>query len=584
MFSRLIRAFGGSARDVSNDPESRPLLGSSQKGYDEEQSIESREASQLSRPDQLVIHHQGNGTIEVAQRVGVIPAPATISEPLPPPPGGFMIFVKSLNGSSVLIPVHESDTVDDLKEKIRNKLGILPRAQRLIFRGQRLADDAVLGRYGIEKDSTLHLVLTLRGGGDVSRGTELTQLSTILPGHPVPQQQPGTVKRDRLRLITSWTRSREEDGSVLRRIFEQLRMILFSSWQHVFLLAIPAGFVMRYAEYQSPAIFAVNFLAVIPSAFNIEEATFSLAMHVNETVGGLITMSLDNVVQLVASVLLLRSNQVPVLKTSLIGTILSNVLLMSGLSFLAGGIARSEQTFNPKRAQVWGTILLLIITSLLIPTVSHALNVSDPEGVLVQSRGSSVLLLGSYGLYGLYCLWTHRDVADGDTNDGQTDSSAAAEGDGDPPYLALPAAVLTLGVFGTLLGFNMQLAADSLQSLLETTALTPTFVGLVIMPLLNFNHLPLLTAYKNRVDLSLDLTVSKSIQTALVVVPLTVLISWGMGTTEMTLLFSGFEVTCLFVAVLVVSQVVGSGRSDWLQGALMVQAYVVISVASFFVP
>lgn len=143
---------------------------------------------------------------------------------------------------------------------------------------------------------------------------------------------------------------------------------------------------------------------------------------------------------------------------------------------------------------------------------------------------------------------------------------------------------LSIIFFVTLLAFNVQFASNSIESLLETTGFTPEFLGVIILPFLNIDPTIFVLARRDKMDLSLALTIGKCIQTALAVVPLTIIIAWGMGVEEMTLLFSGFEVAATFAAVLVVCHIIDGGTSDWLQGALLIQGFLVIAVASFFVP
>lgn len=314
-------------------------------------------------------------------------------------------------------------------------------------------------------------------------------------------------------------------------------------------------------------------------------------------------------VQLITSIFLLRSNQVAVLKTSLIGSILSNLLLMSGLSFFFGGINRVYQYFNGLIVQALMSMLLLVTMGLLIPTASQFLVQMDHAGILKQSRGTAVLLIFSYALWLYYELRTHASVIshemegsasrktdlmqskaktfeDSKEETKRTDEPTEEEEEQEEevmPELMFWVVVVVLAVFITLLAFNVQFASDSIDSVLQDAGLSATFLGIVIVPLLNNDPTVIVVAVKDRMDLSIGLTVGKCIQTALCVTPLTVLIAWSMGMDEMTLLFGGFEVSAVFAAVLIVSHVVDKGRSDWLQGAFLIQAFIMLAVASYFV-
>ena len=305
----------------------------------------------------------------------------------------------------------------------------------------------------------------------------------------------------------------------------------------------------------------------------------------------------SNVVQVITSILLLKSRQVPVLKTSLIGTILSNLLLMNGLAFFFGGLRRIQQHFNVTVAQLLGSLLLLAFLSLMIPTTASQLsNTTDPDLVRL-SRGTAIMLLSSYILWLVFQLKTHVDLFNAppeivkkrkdftrsraeaadkvmaltSATVGVATTEKSREGlrdidddeETEAPQLSLGTSIGAILVFTALIAFNTQFATDSINGLLNQAGLSTTFVGLVILPLLNNDPTVLKTAIKDKMDLSIALTIGKCMQTALLVIPLVIIIAWPMGVSEMTLSFNNFEIVSLFASILIVNYIVQDGTSNW---------------------
>lgn len=286
----------------------------------------------------------------------------------------------------------------------------------------------------------------------------------------------------------------------------------------------------------------------------------------------------SNAVQLITSILLLKARQIDVLKTSLIGTVLSNLLLMVGLAFLVGGYSRIEQHYNVAVAQLLGSLLLLAFLSLLVPTASSLLSNISPANLVRQSRGAAFMLLLSYGLWLLFQLKTHTEifqkpsekvekragVVQAASKIGAAALFAEDERDEeDTPKLSPWIAVGAIIVATVLIAFNTQFATESINGLLDQAGLSSTFVGLVILPLLNNDPTMLKTAYKDKSDLSIALTIGKCMQTTLMVIPLIIIIAWPMGVEEMTLSFDSFEIVSLFASILIVNYIIQEGKSNW---------------------
>jgi len=298
------------------------------------------------------------------------------------------------------------------------------------------------------------------------------------------------------------------------------------------------------------------------------------------------------------SILLLKSKQVDVLKFSLLGNIMSNLLLTTGLSFLLGGLNRLEQYYNAAMAQTISMLLLLAVVSLVIPTAAHLMTDIKQGGIISQSRGTSVIIIFSYVLWLFFQLKTHRSIfkepspksakikskeiergiAKGIAHIGAATAAATGgqvvstkmygsgcEEDEDEikvPNLSFVGAIATLLISVVLVAFNTQFATDSIQGLLEHN-LSPTFLGLVILPLLSNDPTAIMVAIQDKMDISIALTLERCMQTSLLIVPLTVLLAWCMGVDEMTLEFQGFSIAALFASIIIVTYVVQEGKSNW---------------------
>lgn len=292
--------------------------------------------------------------------------------------------------------------------------------------------------------------------------------------------------------------------------------------------------------------------------------------------------------QLISSVLLLKARQIRVLQSFLLGSILANLLLVMGLAFFVGGIGYVEQKYNAEVAQTICMLLLLAVLAIVIPTSSHLLANASHSGVLAQSRGTAVIIMISYFLYLIFQLKTHREMFTtpvpqasvirnrkrGEASRGIADSGRALaafavsptniqDEQEDEPQLSAFVACFTLVLSTVLVAFNTEYAINSIQGLLHHVGLSETFLGFVIIPLLSLETASIGAAQKDKMHLTVALTMERCMQTALLVVPLTVLLGWCMSVDQMTLEFSGFSIAALFASIIIVAHVVQEGKSNW---------------------
>ncbi|EGE02265.1 hypothetical protein TEQG_01305 [Trichophyton equinum CBS 127.97] len=400
----------------------------------------------------------------------------------------------------------------------------------------------------------------------------------------------------------------------------QLRATLFGSWINILLVAAPTGIIMYYLKVNSVAVFVVNFIAIVPLAAMLGYGTEEIAMRTGETVGGLLNATFGNAVELIVSILALFKNEIIIVQTSLIGSILSNLLLVMGMSFFVGGVNRMEQNFNVTVAQTASSLLALAVGSLIIPTAFHTWSGNGEAGIAEISRGTSVILLVVYGAYLFFQLKSHasifnapsekvekrsksKKVEDGDASKGiaQIGAGFSASMGGqnaqqipvvvpqeeEEPQLSIYVAVFTLCASTALVALCAEAMVSSIDAITTSGGISETFVGLILLPIVGnaAEHATAVTvAAKDKMDLSIGVAVGSSMQIALLVLPLLVVIGWIAGKDDMTLYFDGFQVTVLFVTVLLVNYLIQDGKSHWLEGVQLMTLYIIISVAAWFYP
>ncbi|KAJ9638655.1 hypothetical protein H2204_004131 [Knufia peltigerae] len=410
-------------------------------------------------------------------------------------------------------------------------------------------------------------------------------------------------------------------------VSSQIHATLFNSWINVLLIASPVGIAVYYAHVNPVAVFVINFIAIIPLAAMLSYATEEIALRVGEVLGGLLNASFGNAVELIVSIIALAKDQVLIVQTSLIGSMLSNLLLVMGMCFFFGGFNRIEQAFNLTVAQTASSLLFLAVSSLIIPTAfeewartsngstgnDNATTENPKPGVAAVSRGTAILLLIVYGCYLFFQLKSHAAIYNtpGEKNRKRQvgkkfknavlpesmrrrtpeERDAVVEEDEseepEEPNLSVWVAVATLAVSTVLVALNAEYLVDSINAITCGGGISKNFVGLILLPIVGnaAEHATAVTvAVKDKMDLAIGVAVGSSMQIALLVLPFVVVLGWIIGKDDMTLFFDGFQIAVLFVAVLLVNYLIADGKSHWLEGVLLMILYIIIAVAAWFYP
>jgi Ca2+:H+ antiporter len=359
-------------------------------------------------------------------------------------------------------------------------------------------------------------------------------------------------------------------------------------WLNVLLLAAPAAFAIRFIPgwRNDTLIFIVAGIAVIPLAGWMGRATEQLAERTGPAVGALLNATLGNAAELIIALLALKEGLAGVVKASLTGSIIGNVLLVLGVSIFAGGLRYPVQRFNEASARAAATSLSLAAMGLLIPTVFHHASRGSPGGwsPLAEQRlsaGIAAVLLICYVGWLVFSLGTHRHL----TAKSAAIPAGAAEG-GPAPAWSLRRGLLVLVASTVLVAGVSELLVGSIEAARQELGLTETFVGVIVVAVVG-NAAEHSTAFalalKNKMDLSLGIAIGSSLQVALFVTPVLVFASYGFGR-PMNLEFSLPELAAVTMAVWTVVVISGDGECNWFEGLQLLAVYMIFALLFFFLP
>jgi Ca2+:H+ antiporter len=334
-------------------------------------------------------------------------------------------------------------------------------------------------------------------------------------------------------------------------------------------------------------VFIFSGLAMVPLAGLMGEATEALAVHTGPRLGGLLNATLGNAAELIITIMAVREgilnpaineHMLELVRASLTGSIMGNILLVLGLSMLIGGLRHGTQKFDRTHAGTNATMLLLAIAALVIPSIfSHSIETVNHDAVEYLSLGvAGVMIL-------LYVLAIVHQLRNSGSHTDDDEYSVAEQ---EAPHWSVPKASIVLLIATAAIVWMSELLVGTVEHVVLEIGITEFFLGIIIVPLIGnvAEHLVSVTvAAKNKMELSLAISVGSSLQVALFVAPLLVFISLLMGN-PLTLVFNQFELIALMAATLIAGLVSLDGESNWLEGAMLLAIYVIIALAFFWLP
>ena len=364
------------------------------------------------------------------------------------------------------------------------------------------------------------------------------------------------------------------------------RLLAKENWLLLLLAFIPVALVLEYVVHASAlAIFLTSSAAIIPLAGLMGRATERLAERLGEGVGGLLNATFGNAAELIIAIVALRAGLIDLVKASLTGSIIGNILLVFGASALYGGIKFERQTFNRTAASLSVTLLVLSAIALVVPAIFHIVAaagpVAVPEGAL--SVEISVVLLVTYVLSLYFSLRTHAHLYVGEAGalDGDDESGAAPRSHSTGRSVALLLAA-TVGV-----AFMSELLVGAVEETARQFGMNDVFVGVILVALIGNaaeHSSAILLAGRNKMDAVITIAVGSSIQVALFVAPVLVLLSYLIAPTPMDLRFTSFEVVAVGISVWIMSLVAQDGESHWMEGVQLLAVYAILALAFFWLP
>jgi Ca2+:H+ antiporter len=343
------------------------------------------------------------------------------------------------------------------------------------------------------------------------------------------------------------------------------------------LIFVPAAILLSFLSPSSHMlIFLAACLAIVPLAGWLGRATEELTHNTNQGIGGLVNATFANATELIIAVAALQKGLYPLVKASLTGSLIGNLLLVLGGAVLAGGIKHERQRFNVTAARAQVTLLTLATIGMIMPAAFHYL--AGPGGRSRENDLSleiSVVLLLAYGAHLVFSLRTHKQLFAG----------IPAEA-GTAAWSMKKSIVILLGAT-VLIAWVSEILVGSVEEAATTLGLTRVFIGVIVVAVVGNaaeHSTAVMMAIKNRMELSIGIAIGSSLQIALFVAPVLVAVSHFIGPRPMDLVFTPAEVLAIFLAVLISGHITSDGESNWLEGALLLAVYLILAIVFFFLP
>lgn len=363
------------------------------------------------------------------------------------------------------------------------------------------------------------------------------------------------------------------------------REMLLGSKLNVLFAAAPAALISRVAGWSPVITFTLSLLAIAPLAERLGYVTEELAEHTNQTIGGLLNATFGNATEAIISMFAIMKGRPGqphaylyrrIVQVSLLGSVLSNILLVLGSALLLGGYYHSKQSFNKIGANTSVGLLVLATMGIVFPGVLSATHEeASQDSILDFSRFISLFLFVMYAFYLMFQLKTHRHVFEDivEDDDGQTEEDTGGGG------MTFNTCLTWLGILTVLIAFLSEWMVDAIEGAAKESNINELFIGAIVIPIVGnaAEHASaIIFASRNKLDLALGVAVGSAIQISLSVVPFCVLLGWIIDC-PLDLDFHVYETCTVFFAVVLVGFIINDGTSHWLQGLVLVTAYIMIA-------
>ena len=356
-------------------------------------------------------------------------------------------------------------------------------------------------------------------------------------------------------------------------------------WPYVLTPFIALAVVLELAHASATVIFAAAAIGIVPTAALMGLATEELAARSGPGIGGLLNVTFGNAPELIIALFALGAGLQEVVKASIVGSIIGNILLVLGGAMLVGGIGRQRQTFNSTAANIQSLMLFLAAAALIMPAIFELVEgrgLPSPDAEIVDygsdverlSVTVAIVLIGTYVAGLVFSLKTHRDLFN-------------------PPYeeeeetlgWSVRRSVIMLAAAGLAVGLMSEILVGAIAETSESVGLSEFFIGVIVVAIVGNaaeHWVAVLVAYKNKMDLAVNIAIGSSAQIALFVAPVLVLASFVLGPEPMALVFNGFELGAVLIAILTAQLVTHEGESNWFEGVQLLAVYAVLALAFYF--
>ncbi|KAG8885704.1 hypothetical protein FRB97_000147 [Tulasnella sp. 331] len=404
-----------------------------------------------------------------------------------------------------------------------------------------------------------------------------TEYSPLIDGHP---NGPPTGSK-----FKNFILARDEPGWL-----DSYKFLLLDSWMNILLVCIPFSFAAHHLNWDAGLVFLFSFFAIIPLAKLLGESTEQLSMKLGQTLGGLLNASFGNAVEVIVGIAALIQGELRIVQTSMLGSILSNLLLVLGMSFFAGGLRYQESHFQQTAAQTSSSLMTLACLTLVIPAAYHTAKAAGQEpfnpktGAVLPTDVLASLLKGLPPIYvistrfgqqpnAFYLFFQLKSHADLFKDENDTEEEI--------PGMSMVAATFALLGVTLITSFCADFLVSSIEETANKYSIPKAFIGVILLPLVSnaAEHVTSVwMALKGKMELTIGIAVGSSIQIAVFVIPTLILIGWAIGQ-PLTLYFADFETVVLFVSVLLVNLLIQDGKSNYMEGMMLMSLYIIIALA-----
>jgi Ca2+:H+ antiporter len=347
---------------------------------------------------------------------------------------------------------------------------------------------------------------------------------------------------------------------------------------------IPLAVALEIAGVPATVVFATSALGIIPTAALMGRATEELAARSGPGIGGLLNVTFGNAPELIIALFALGKGLQEVVKASIVGSIIGNILLVLGAAMLAGGIGRDKQTFSKTGASIQTSMLMLAAAALIMPAIFELVEgkgLPAPGAESVHYGGTvehlslavAIVLIATYVIGLFFSLKTHRDIFNPEYEDE------------DSWGWTTRTSIIALAVAGVLVGIMSEVLVGSITEASHSIGLSEFFIGVIVVAIVGNaaeHWVAVLVALKNKMDLAVNIAVGSSAQVALFVAPVLVLCSFFIGPYPLALVFNGFELGAILLAIMIAQFVTQDGESTWFEGVQLLAVYFVFGLAFYF--